>query len=97
MFENMQIPVITQFNPDCWANDEEKTLAQGDTSVTFNIEANPNYGYELFLDKSTAATANTDPPKQIGQMVFGSGTCTINLTTVTAAQAGTKARLRVFK
>ena len=77
-----------------------KTLDVGDTSVVFNnIPTNTNFGYRLWLDTSTASTADTEAPKQIGALVFDhtNHTCTANLTTVTAAQDGTKAKLRIIR
>lgn len=99
MFDTMQIPTVVQFNPDEWANDQVKTLAVDDPNVTFDISTNTSYGYELFIDRSTAATPSADPPKQSGQMDFSvAGKCTITFTSpITAAQDGTLAKLRVFK
>ena len=99
MFDTMQIPTVVQFNPDEWASDEVKTLAANDTYVEFDISTNPTYGYELFIDRSTAATPSADPPKQSGQMDFSvAGKCKITFASaITAAQAGTLAKLRVFK
>lgn len=92
MVADMQIPVMLG-ERSCWI-DVEKTLETDDESVTFNIPANTGYGYKLFLKKvSSSATL----PKQIGEMDFSvDGEVTINLTKVTAAQNGTKAKLRAF-
>ncbi len=64
MFQEMQIPVIPIGEEDSWAGDQVKTLATGNTSVTFDISGNTGYGYKLFIDMSTASTANTAPPKE---------------------------------
>lgn len=93
MVADMQIPVLLGGEKGCWA-DEEKTLTTGDTDVTFNIPTNTGYGYKLFLKR---VSNNATLPKQIGQIDFSvAGQATINLTTVTAAQDGTKAKLRIF-
>ena len=81
---------------DIWSS--EVTLAANATSVTFTIPTDSSYGYRLFIDRSTAATPSTDPPKQTGNMDFSTaGQVTIPLSTITAAQAGTKAKLRIYK
>ena len=104
MFNSMQIPVMfTASSGWLTAGDGsivEKTLTAGDTYIEFDIISTNDYGYELFLDSSTATTANTAKPKQNGDMDFAttSGKVRINfVSAVTAAQEGTKARLRVYK
>ena len=92
MVTDMQIPVMLG-ERSCWA-DEEQTLSTGDTDVTFSIPANTGYGYKLFLQR---VSASATLPKQIGQIDFSvAGQATINLTTVTQEQNGTKAKLRIF-
>lgn len=89
-------------NPD--GSIQEVTLAASDTSVQFtNVPADDNYGLVLCFDSSTASTANTEPPKRLtnnptyGTASGGVRTVTYGITTVTSAQAGTKARLRLLK
>lgn len=104
MFNDMQIPVILGASSG-WLVDGnssiiERTLAANDTYVEFPIPSNSDYGYQLFLDSSTASTANTAKPKQNGDLDFTttSGSVRINFASaITSAQAGTKARLRVYK
>ena len=99
MFQDMQIPVIPIGEEDSWAGDQVKTLAAGDTSVTFDISTNTSYGYELFIDMSTASVPTADRPRQLNQMDFSvSGKCTvIFITPILSSQVGAKAKLRVFK
>lgn len=104
MFQDMQIPLMLTASSGWLASSSgvvvENTLAANDTYTEFPIPTETTYGYQLFLDTSTASTANTSAPMQKGDLDFTttSGKVRINFTSaVTAAQAGTKARLRVYK
>ena len=104
MFQNMQIPLMFTASSG-WLADVngviiENTLAETNTYTEFPIPSVSDYGYQLYLDSSTASTPYTTPPTQKGNLDFTttSGKVRINFTSaVTAAQDGTKARLRVYK
>ena len=94
---------------DCWATDangaiQVQTLDANDTGVTFtNVPAVDGYGYKVWLDRDGANTPSADPPTQSGNLSYTtpvngkfSVTCTF-ASAVTAAQAGTVARLRIIK
>ena len=97
MVADMQVPIMLG-ERSCWTG-EEKTLATGDTSVTFDISTNTSYGYELFIDMSTANVPTADRPRQLNQMNFSvSGKCTVTfITPILSSQDGAKAKLRVFE
>ena len=86
---------------DVYGNVIEKTLATGDTSVTFDIPDNTDdHCYILCASTAGANTPNTQPPKATATVptygtsqVTGYKTITYPLTAVTAAQNGTKCRL----
>lgn len=93
---------------DIWAQNADgttqvKTLAANNTSVAFTGVPYGDYGYMLFVDTANAATANTAPPKRTVELPsitsISGGTCTVTYTIskVTAAQAGAKCYLRIFR
>ena len=93
---------------DIWAADanggvQVQSMVLNAESVVFtNVPAVETNGYELFADTATSATANTAKPKQIGEPTFalqnnGTYTVTFTITKITAAQAGGKFQLRVFR
>lgn len=111
MFESMQIPIIADdsgtwaCNPNGNVQVKELAVTQGtgnDTVVFTNVPKGEYYGYQMFFDTAYSATANTEPPKQIGYPTFTVGsnglyTVTYTITKVTAAQAGAICLLRIYK
>ena len=111
MFESMQIPIIAD-DSGTWACNPNGSIqyftlavtqGTGNDTVTFtNVPKSAYYGYELFVDTAYSATANTEPPKQVGYPTFTVGsnglyTVTYTITKVTAAQAGAICLLRIYK
>lgn len=93
---------------DIWAKNPDGTvqikyLAVNDQSVVFTGVPYGDYGLILMADAATAATANTEPPKRTKILPtysnISNGTCTVTfpIEKVTAAQAGTKCMLRIFR
>lgn len=93
---------------DIWAPDangavQEQPITTTNAYVEFTgVPAVAGYGYEVFIDMDYAATPGTDAPKQLGKLAFTlvNGTYTVRCnfsTTPTAAQAGGKCRLRIYR
>ena len=94
---------------DAWATTpngavQVKELETGYTNVVFeDVPAIEEYGYVVYIDTSLTTPANATPPRQSGQLVYGTisnglRTVTCNFEqAITSAQNGTLCRLRIIK